>query len=296
MENKYPTWLESSAFILLLLNIPLIILETFPSIAGSFPVHTIEWVFTALFTFEFLIRIIIAQSKKGYLFSFGALIDLISLLPQYLLLVFPLAHDLFLLRLLRLFRLLVKGFRAASTGRRVLENALALKQHFAPNEVVVLQENMSRKHFLREYFIYIVLMAGFAACAILIESPHVWGIPVYAAIFYLLLVGIAVLLVRREFFVVSHRYALTNYRILSSTQVLEQHVTSVSLLQVTDIALHQTFLERLLNTGTVIVRTSGEVNSMELIGIRNPVEIKQQIHKTIMSLNGQAAENRATNT
>lgn len=64
----------------------------------------IEWVFTVLFTIEFVIRLWVVESKRGYVFSFYGMIDLLSLLPSYLGIFFGGAHSLMVIRTLRLLR------------------------------------------------------------------------------------------------------------------------------------------------------------------------------------------------
>ncbi len=66
-----------------------------------------EWVFTALFTLEYLARLVSVQRQLRYATSFYGVIDLLSVLPTYLAVVAPEAHlliDVRILRLLRVFR------------------------------------------------------------------------------------------------------------------------------------------------------------------------------------------------
>lgn len=68
-----------------------------------------EWVFTILFTIEYLLRLYVVQRKITYATSFYGIIDLLSILPTYLSIVFPGLHylmDIRILRLMRIFRLL----------------------------------------------------------------------------------------------------------------------------------------------------------------------------------------------
>lgn len=58
-----------------------------------------------IFTIEYFLRIIVADKKVGYIFSFYGLIDLIAILPFYLTLAIDL-RAIRVIRLLRLFRLL----------------------------------------------------------------------------------------------------------------------------------------------------------------------------------------------
>lgn len=69
----------------------------------------LEWVFTGLFTAEYLARLYCAQDRRGYALSFFGVIDLLAVLPTYLALLFPELHallDIRMLRLLRIFRVL----------------------------------------------------------------------------------------------------------------------------------------------------------------------------------------------
>ena len=71
--------------------------------------NTLEWTFTALFTVEYLARIVSVQRPWRYATSFFGIVDLMSVLPTYLAFFFPELHaliDIRLLRLLRVFRIL----------------------------------------------------------------------------------------------------------------------------------------------------------------------------------------------
>lgn len=89
-----------------------------------------EWVFTILFTIEYMLRLGISQKPKKYAFSFLGIIDLLALLPSYLTLVVAGGSYLVVIRsirLLRVFRILKLGryLREAS----VLSNALIASRH-----------------------------------------------------------------------------------------------------------------------------------------------------------------------
>ncbi|MFT7297294.1 MAG: voltage-gated potassium channel [Sphingobacteriales bacterium] len=83
----------------------------------------IEWVFTVLFTIEFIVRLWVVNSKKKYIFSFYGMIDLLSLLPSYLGIFFGGAHSLMVIRTLRLLRI----FRILKLAR-FLGEAAQLKE------------------------------------------------------------------------------------------------------------------------------------------------------------------------
>ncbi len=75
--------------------------------------HAIHWFFTFLFTAEYFLRVYCVRRPVAYIFSFWGIIDLLSFLPEYLLLmpglsrtsVFSVIRSLRLLRAFRIFKL-----------------------------------------------------------------------------------------------------------------------------------------------------------------------------------------------
>ncbi len=65
----------------------------------------IEWVFTGIFTLEYLLRLYAVRNRLKYAFSFFGLVDLISILPTYLSLFLGGAQSLMVIRVLRLLRI-----------------------------------------------------------------------------------------------------------------------------------------------------------------------------------------------
>ena len=71
-------------------------------------IYRIEWLFTALFTVEYLARLACVRHPLRYALSFYGIIDLLALLPTWLALLVPEVHaliDVRVLRLLRVFRI-----------------------------------------------------------------------------------------------------------------------------------------------------------------------------------------------
>lgn len=102
---------EGKAFdIILLLAIVLstitIMLESVPAIAYSHRKWFVaaEWIFTALFTTEYILRIITVRQKLNYVLSFIGIIDLLSILPTYLAIFMSGAQIFLVIRVIRLFR------------------------------------------------------------------------------------------------------------------------------------------------------------------------------------------------
>lgn len=64
-----------------------------------------EWLFTILFTLEYLLRVFLVRRPFRYMTSFYGIVDLLSCLPSYLGLIFAGAHSLMVIRILRLLRM-----------------------------------------------------------------------------------------------------------------------------------------------------------------------------------------------
>jgi voltage-gated potassium channel len=98
-----------------------------PSLAAA------EWLFTLLFTAEYVARLLCVRQPLRYATSFFGIIDLVAVLPTYLALFFPELHaliDVRVLRLLRVFRVFklaayvaeyqFLGRALAASGRKIM--------------------------------------------------------------------------------------------------------------------------------------------------------------------------------
>jgi len=65
---------------------------------------TLEWIFTFLFTIEYLLRLISIKKPLSYIVSFLGIVDLLAIIPSYLSIFFVGAHSLLVFRALRLLR------------------------------------------------------------------------------------------------------------------------------------------------------------------------------------------------
>lgn len=107
---NYNLFFARGIYLLIILNAICLILESFKVLRVQYATffQMIEEFSIVIFTLEFITRIIIAEKKneKGwnsYVFSGYGILDLLSILPFYLPLIFP--FDLRMLRVLRLLRL-----------------------------------------------------------------------------------------------------------------------------------------------------------------------------------------------
>ncbi|WP_225986396.1 ion transporter [Rufibacter sp. LB8] len=89
-----------------------------------------EWFFTICFTIEYILRIYSHPRPLVYLFSFYGLIDLLSVLPTYLIWLVPGYHYLVTIRILRLLRVFrILKLTAYIHNAQMLKKALAASMH-----------------------------------------------------------------------------------------------------------------------------------------------------------------------
>lgn len=94
----------------ILFSVVVVVLDSVASISKEFhsQLVTLEWVFTALFSIEYLARLYCAKYRWRYATSFYGVIDFLAVVPTYLALLFPELHaliDVRVLRLIRMFRI-----------------------------------------------------------------------------------------------------------------------------------------------------------------------------------------------
>lgn len=113
--------------VLILLSVLVVCCESVASIrlAWGFELRVIEWVVTAVFTVEYIARLLIVRRRLSYALSFYGVIDLLSILPSYLSLALGSFESLLVIRVLRLLRVF-RIFRLLQLVRaaRLLDLAL----------------------------------------------------------------------------------------------------------------------------------------------------------------------------
>jgi len=96
----------------------------------GFQLRTIEWVFTVLFTIEYIGRILSSPSPIKYIFSFMGMVDLLSIIPTYFSLFIEGAQLLLIIRFIRLVRVFrILKLSRYIRGARVLRQALIDSRH-----------------------------------------------------------------------------------------------------------------------------------------------------------------------
>ncbi|WP_228779145.1 ion transporter [Methylobacter sp. BlB1] len=90
----------------IVLSVIVIMLDSVEAIQSRYgqAIYITEWLFTLLFTLEYGLRLISVRRPWLYFTSFFGLVDLVSILPSYLILLFPGAQSMLAIRILRLLR------------------------------------------------------------------------------------------------------------------------------------------------------------------------------------------------
>ncbi|WP_455498684.1 ion transporter [Coprobacter sp.] len=102
---------DGKRFDVILLNVILlsVILAAIESVVAfndqyALPFRICEWIITVLFTIEYAARIYCSPNRKKYIFSFYGIIDLLSILPSFVGILYNSTHYLIVIRALRLLR------------------------------------------------------------------------------------------------------------------------------------------------------------------------------------------------
>lgn len=90
----------------ILLSVGAVLVESVASVRDAYgaELRTLEFVFTGLFTVEYVLRLLSVQRPLKYAFSFYGLVDLLSILPTFVEVMLPGAASLRVVRMLRLLR------------------------------------------------------------------------------------------------------------------------------------------------------------------------------------------------
>jgi voltage-gated potassium channel len=133
--KRFDIWL----LVAILLSVFIVILTSVPSYYATHGplLRGLEWVFTAIFTLEYIVRVYLSTNKRRYIFSFWGIIDLVSTLPAYLSLFIAgpeyvvLLRILRLLRVFRIFRLNTYSSQALALGRALRASGVKITVFFS---------------------------------------------------------------------------------------------------------------------------------------------------------------------
>ena len=111
---------DIALLIVIIISVVLVMMESVTSLLVKYAweFYVAEWIITAIFTIEYILRIVAINKPKRYIFSFYGLVDLLSTLPSYIGFIFGGANLLFAIRALRLLRV----FRVLKVTRYIGES------------------------------------------------------------------------------------------------------------------------------------------------------------------------------
>jgi len=105
-DTRWGKAFDVGLIVAILLSVLAVMLESVAGIRGRFggALYVAEWVFTIVFTVEYLLRIVCVGKPLRYAFSFFGIVDLLAVIPTYVSVLFPGAQFLLVIRLLRVLR------------------------------------------------------------------------------------------------------------------------------------------------------------------------------------------------
>jgi len=120
-------WFDIALIVVILLSVLVVMLDSVASVRTGYGrwLYGLEWLFTILFTVEYILRLLCVGKALRYAVSFFGIVDLMAILPTYLsLLVFGSRYlaVVRILRVLRIFRILKLGHHTKEAA--VLKSAL----------------------------------------------------------------------------------------------------------------------------------------------------------------------------
>jgi voltage-gated potassium channel len=112
---------DLALIVVILLSVLTIMLDSVASLHAQYGgwLYALEWLFTILFTVEYLLRLLCVGRPLRYAVSFFGIVDLLAILPTYVSLLFYGTRYLAvvrILRVLRIFRILKLGYYMREAG------------------------------------------------------------------------------------------------------------------------------------------------------------------------------------
>ncbi|MCW8346722.1 ion transporter [Vibrio sp. ZSDZ65] len=150
---------DVALIIAILMSLTVLVVHSLPNVAVEWggTLEKLEYAFTALFTIEYLLRLYCSPKPKAYAKSFYGVVDLLSILPTYLALLFPSASFMGVLRLLRVMRI----FRVLKLVRYLKDSNILLRSLL-----------MAKRKILVFFSCVAILVTIFGSLIFVIEGPE----------------------------------------------------------------------------------------------------------------------------
>ena len=106
-DTAFGKWFDVVLIVSIIISIMLVMLDSVEPVRAAYGrwLRVGEWVFTILFTVEYLLRLFCVQRPLLYARSFFGLVDLLAILPTYLSVILPGGQYFIVIRVLRLLRI-----------------------------------------------------------------------------------------------------------------------------------------------------------------------------------------------
>jgi voltage-gated potassium channel len=157
-ESTAGKWFDLALIVVILASVVIVMLDSMPELHARYGelYLQIEWIFTLLFTVEYLVRIWCSPNRKAYMTSAFGVVDLLAILPTYIALFVPQAAPLLIVRLIRILRIF-----------RVLRLLAYIRE---ANTLVIALHRSSRKVFV--FFSMMIIITTIFGCLIyVVEGP-----------------------------------------------------------------------------------------------------------------------------
>jgi len=148
-------YFDLALLVLIGASVAVVMLDSVPTIAAEWSVRlwTVEWIFTMIFTVEFLVRLWVTRVPRKYATSFFGIVDLLSILPGWLQLILPGTHYLTVVRVLRLLRI----FRVLKMAHYIDEAGVILSALRASrNKIFVFLFSVCTLVFVEGTIVYVI--------------------------------------------------------------------------------------------------------------------------------------------
>lgn len=158
-DTKIGWRFDMALLAIIVLSVFVAIIDSVPSVHRNYAelLYVLEWLFTAIFLIEYIARLLIVDKPLRYAKSALGLIDLLSILPAFISLLFPGSQYLQVVRLLRVLRV----FRL-------------LKLYSFMHEANVIVESLTRssKKILVFMFSVMIIVTIFGSLMYVVEGPE----------------------------------------------------------------------------------------------------------------------------
>lgn len=152
-------WFDVLLIVAILTSVILVLLDSVSAIQKSYGQILLagEWLFTVLFTIEYLLRLLSVGRPVAYATSFYGVVDLLAILPTYLSIFVPGAQYLLVIRILRVLRI----FRI-----------LKLVQYLGEARLLLQALRASMRKIIVFLVAVLTLVTIFGALIYLVEDPQ----------------------------------------------------------------------------------------------------------------------------